>query len=108
MPGEISRENMISSHVKITSNKPRLSQQKLYIKVKKVGISLVFMAAWRYELSLLVLKNVSLVLCAHSRNNSTLEEKFRISARPCNVLYISLYLRYERHTGNFQMQPTVN
>ena len=76
--------------------------------MKKVGISLVFMAAWRYELSLLVLKNISLVLCAHSRNNLTLEEKLRISARPCNILYISLYLRYERHTDNFQMQPTVN
>ena len=35
------------------------------------------MAAWRYEISLLVLKKYS-----------TLEEKFRISARPCNILYI--------------------
>ena len=35
------------------------------------------MAAWRYESSLLVLKNVS-----------TLEEKFRISTRPCNILYL--------------------
>ena len=34
------------------------------------------MAAWRYEISLLVLKN------------ATLEEKFRISARPCNILYV--------------------
>ena len=32
------------------------------------------MAAWRYEISLLVLNN---------------EEKFRISARPSNILYIS-------------------
>ena len=38
------------------------------------------MAAWRYEISLLVLKYFS-----------TLEERFRISARPCNILYISLY-----------------
>ena len=45
------------------------------------------MAAWRYEISLLVLKNISLVRRVHSRNNSTLEEKFRISARPCNILY---------------------
>ena len=37
------------------------------------------MAAWRYEISLLVLKKYF----------STLEEKFRISARPCNILYIS-------------------
>ena len=47
------------------------------------------MAAWRYEISLLVLKNISLVRCAHSWNIfSTLEEKFRISARPCNILYV--------------------
>ena len=45
------------------------------------------MAAWGYEIFLLVLKNISLVRCAHSRNNSTLEGKFRISARPCNILY---------------------
>ena len=32
------------------------------------------MAAWRYEISLLVLKNI--------------EEKFRISAQPCNILYV--------------------
>ena len=36
------------------------------------------MAAWRYEISLLVLKNLS-----------TVEEKFRISAWSCNILYIS-------------------
>ena len=41
------------------------------------------MTAWRYEISLLVLKNISLV-----RYFSTLEEKFRISARPCNILYL--------------------
>ena len=36
------------------------------------------MAAWRYEISLFVLKKYF----------STLEEKFRISARPCNILYL--------------------
>ena len=39
------------------------------------------MATWRYEISLLVLKNISRV--------STLEEKFHISVRPCNILYLS-------------------
>ena len=39
------------------------------------------MAAWRYEISFLVLKNFS-----------KLEEKFRISARPCNILYL-LYIQ---------------
>ena len=42
------------------------------------------MAAWRYEISFLVLKNFSLVRDIFS----TLEEKFRISARPCNILYL--------------------
>jgi len=41
------------------------------------------MAAWRYDIYLFVLKNTSLVLC-----DSTLEDKCRISARPCNILYI--------------------
>ena len=47
------------------------------------------MAAWRYEISLLVLKKYftsersSLV-----KYFSTQEEKFRISKWPCNVLYL--------------------
>ena len=74
IPGELSHENMISSYVKITCyfqvwkispllwlhNKSRLSQDKT-VSVKWLGISLVFiwliehyMAAWRYEISLLV------------------------------------------------------
>ena len=47
------------------------------------------MAASRYEISLLVLKKYFM----SERNKrvkyfSTFEEKFRISARPCNILYI--------------------
>ena len=41
------------------------------------------MAAWKDEISLLVFKNISLVRCLHS-----LEEKFRISARPCKSLLV--------------------
>ena len=37
----------------------------------------VYMAAWRYEIFFLVLKNFS-----------KLEQKFRISARPCNIRYL--------------------
>ena len=49
------------------------------------------MAAWRYEISLQVLKKYF----THSLRSlvkyfSTLKEKFRISARPCNILYISI------------------
>ena len=46
------------------------------------------MATWGYEISLLVFKKYftrslrSLVKCF-----STLQEKFRISAQPCNILY---------------------
>ena len=39
------------------------------------------MAAWRYKISLLVLKNISLV-------RATLEEKFGISVQLCNILYV--------------------
>ena len=50
------------------------------------------MVAWRYEISLLVLKNISLVRAYFS----TLEEKFRISARPCNILYVVTVLSENR------------
>ena len=46
------------------------------------------MAAWRYEISLLVVKKY--FTSEHSERVkyfSTLEEIFRTSARPCNILY---------------------
>ena len=47
------------------------------------------MAAWRYENSLLVLKKYfTLSLLSLVQYFSTLEEKFRISAQPCNILYL--------------------
>ena len=49
------------------------------------------MAAWRYEISLLVLKKYfTRSLRSLVKYFSTLEEKFRISARPCNILYLQL------------------
>ena len=47
------------------------------------------MAAWRYDISLLMLKKY-FTRSLHSlvKYFSTLEEKFRISAQPCNILYI--------------------
>ena len=50
------------------------------------------MAAWRYEITLLVLKKYF----THSLRSvmkylSTLEEKFCISAQACNILYFILY-----------------
>ena len=42
------------------------------------------MAAWRYEISLRVLENISRVSVFFSKR----EDKFRISKRPCNVLFI--------------------
>ena len=48
-----------------------------------------YMAARRYEISLRMLKNISRVSAANKWNIfSTREEKFRISKRPCNVLFI--------------------
>ena len=47
------------------------------------------MVAWRYEISLLVLKKIFHSFAALTRKYfSTLEEKFRIAARPCDILYI--------------------
>ena len=47
------------------------------------------MAAWRHEISLLVLKKYfTRSLRSFVKYFSTLEEKFRISARPSNILYI--------------------
>ena len=45
------------------------------------------MAAWRYEISLLVLQKY--FMSEHSKRVkyfSTLKEKFRISVQPCNLL----------------------
>ena len=48
-----------------------------------------YMAAWRYEIALRVLKNISRMSAANKCNIfSTREEKFRISKWPCNVLFI--------------------
>ena len=51
------------------------------------------MVAWRYEISLPVLKKYfTRSLGSHVKYFSTLEEKFCISARPCNILYIYIYI----------------
>ena len=46
------------------------------------------MAAWRYEISLLVLKIFYSYAALTREIFATLEEKFRISARLCNILYM--------------------
>ena len=47
------------------------------------------MAPWRYEISLLVLKKYfTSERSERVKYFSTLEDKFRISARPCNILYL--------------------
>ena len=47
------------------------------------------MAAWRFEISLLVLKKYfTSERSERVKYFSTLEEKFRITARPCNILYL--------------------
>ena len=60
------------------------------------------MVAWRYEISLLVLKKYF----TGERSElvkyfSTLEEKFRIFARPCNILYLIT------HTFFFSLQHLI-
>ena len=49
------------------------------------------MAAWRYEISLLELKKYfTRSLRSLVNYFPTLEEKFPISERPCNILYLQL------------------
>ena len=51
------------------------------------------MAAWRYEISLRVLKKYfTPSLRSLVKYFSTLEEKFRISAWPCNILYFFYFV----------------
>ena len=50
------------------------------------------MAAWRYEITLLVLKKYfTRSLRSLMKYLSTLEEKFHISVQPSNILYFILY-----------------
>ena len=50
------------------------------------------MASWRYEISLLVLKkHFTRSLGSPLKYFSTLEEKLRIFARPCNILYVFFF-----------------
>ena len=50
------------------------------------------MAAWRYEISLLVLKKYfTSERSERVKYFSTLKEKFHISVRPCKILYILPY-----------------
>ena len=49
------------------------------------------MAAWRYEISLLMLKKMSRVSAANEWNIfQHSKRKVRISAQPCNILYFSI------------------
>ena len=63
----------------------------------------ITLETWRYEISLLVLKKYfTRSLPSLVKYFSTLEEKLRISARPCNILYIS-----ERTSIQYQPGPSL-
>ena len=69
------------------------------------------MAAWRYEISLLALKKYfTHSLYSLMKYFSTLEETFHISARPCNILYLSNFQTLTRITVNTRetVYPTFN
>ena len=56
------------------------------------------MVAWRYEISLLVLKKIFHSFAALTREIVfNLQEKFRISARPCNILYLYHVHHHHHH-----------
>ena len=105
--GELSRENMIftcennmlSSHVKRTPllwlhNKSRLSQEKCLTEMVLYFIGVYIINRTLH--SRLEIRNFSSSVEKYFTSErservkyfSTLEEKFRISARPCNILYV--------------------
>ena len=105
IPSELSRENLISSHVKMTCYLHTWKYHRCYgfiinrtIQTKNylskmvwffIGVYIInrtlhgHLEIWNF--SSRVEKNISLVREYFSK----LKEKFRISARPCNILYIS-------------------
>ena len=89
MLSELSRENLISSHVKISPllwlhNKPHLSDQKKYLNKMVWCFTGVYIIN-RTLHGRLEIRNFSSRV---EKYFSTLEEKFRIPARPCNILYL--------------------
>ena len=93
--GELSRENMIftcensmlSSHVKRSPllwlhNKSRLSQEKCLTEMVLYFIGVYIINRTLHNR--LEIRNFS----PRFEDISILEEKFRISARPCNILYV--------------------
>ena len=63
------------------------------------------MAAWRYKISLLVLKKYfTSERSERVKYFSTLEEKFRISKRPCNILYFFPKVIATSHSGRFHVK----
>ena len=64
------------------------------------------MATWRYEISFRVLKNISLRLLV--KYFTTLEEKFRISARPCNIFYNSEIVGIKSTSSSTAVARTAN
>ena len=99
-----SRHRVISSmslHVKTLPllrlhNKSRLLRQKLkgLVFVGVYIINRILHGAWRYEISLLVFKQC-FTLSSRSLVEycSTFEEKLRISAWPCNILYSLFHVK---------------
>ena len=62
------------------------------------------MAAWRYEISLLMLKKYfTRSLRSLRKYFSTLQKKLRISAWPCNILYIFMGSVYSKMATNFMI-----
>ena len=91
IPSELSRENLIYSHVKISPllwlrNKSRLSHQKLS---KWNGLVFHWCLYNKYNITWPISLLVMIALTREIFFNS-LEEKSRISARPCNILYLTL------------------
>ena len=98
IPGELSRENLISSHVKITCYLHMWKYHCCYGYIINRAFHTKKLSKWNglvFHWCLYNKNNVSKKYFTRSLRSlvkyfSTLEENFRMSARPCNILYVFL------------------
>ena len=122
IPGELLRENLISSHVKISPlpffhNKSCLSHQKSYLSEMVLYFIGVYTCIVNRTLhgcleiqnfSSRVEKYFTRSLRSLVKYFSTLEEKFRIFAWPCNILYVLWVQRVTVVVDTLKVGPRIN
>ena len=113
IPSELSRENFISSHMKITCYLYTWRDHRCYVYIINrafeskliwyfTGVYIInrilHTCLWIWILSSSVQLHISLVCCAHS--NQPLEDKIHIHVWACNILYIFTFTSVNEYNNN--------